>query len=71
MAADTKADVTVQWVGGKAETFRNVAANQWVTIRQGKGIVKTLHLQAAKPQSSLAVPLWESPPFIHKVALPL
>jgi hypothetical protein len=47
LAAETKADVTVQWVGGKAETFPNVAANQWVTIRQGKGIVKTLHLQAA------------------------
>jgi hypothetical protein len=47
LAAETKTDVTVQWVGGKAETFRNVTANQWVTIREGKGIVKALHLQAA------------------------
>jgi hypothetical protein len=46
LAAETTADVTVQWVGGKTETFPNVAANQWVTIREGKGIVRSYHLAA-------------------------
>lgn len=30
----------VRWPGGAIETFENVKANQWLTIREGKGIVK-------------------------------
>jgi hypothetical protein len=47
LGTQTKADVTVQWVGGKAETFSGVAANQWVTIREGRGITRTQQLHTA------------------------
>jgi hypothetical protein len=36
-----KADVAIQWLEGKTETFPAVAANQRIVIRQGKGIVES------------------------------
>jgi hypothetical protein len=36
----TKADVTVRWPQGKTETLTGVDANQWIVIREGKGIVE-------------------------------
>lgn len=36
----TKVDVTVRWPQGATETFKDVAANQWIVIREGKGIVE-------------------------------
>ena len=36
----TKANVTVRWPDGASETVRGVDANQWITIRQAKGVVK-------------------------------
>jgi hypothetical protein len=35
-----KADVTVRWPQGAIETFRDVAANQLIVVREGKGIVE-------------------------------
>jgi hypothetical protein len=32
--------VTVRWPDGRTEEFANVAANQWIVIKQGSGIVK-------------------------------
>jgi hypothetical protein len=40
LGAATAADIEVRWPLGLAESFRAVAANQLVTIREGQGIVK-------------------------------
>jgi len=39
LAAAAKCDVSVRWVGGATDTFKDVEANQWITVREGKGIV--------------------------------
>ena len=36
----TKADLTIRWPQGKVETVTGVDANQWIVIREGKGIVE-------------------------------
>ena len=36
----TAANVAIRWVDGKTESFSNLAADQVVTIQEGKGIVK-------------------------------
>ncbi len=50
LGAATQADVSVRWPDGKTETFPAVKANQWITVRQGQGIVssKKLALPAAR-----------------------
>ncbi len=40
LGKDTMASVTVRWPQGKSERFPGVAANQWVVIQEGKGIVR-------------------------------
>jgi len=40
LAHDTKAAVTVRWPEGKLESLPAVDANQWIVIREGKGIVE-------------------------------
>jgi hypothetical protein len=35
-----KADVTVRWPQGAVESFKDVNANQWIVVREGKGIVE-------------------------------
>ena len=40
LGKDTTADVTVRWPQGKVESFPRVPANRWVTIQEGKGIVR-------------------------------
>jgi hypothetical protein len=42
-----QADVAIQWLDGKTETFSAVAANQRIVIRQGKGIVESHKLGKA------------------------
>ena len=37
---ETKADVTIRWPQGGADTWRGVEANQWIVVREGKGIVE-------------------------------
>jgi enediyne biosynthesis protein E4 len=36
----TKVDVNIRWPQGAIETFKDVAANQWIAAREGKGIVE-------------------------------
>ena len=36
----TSADISVRWQDGKVENFTGIAANQVVTIEEGKGVVK-------------------------------
>jgi hypothetical protein len=40
LARETKADVTIRWQQGTTETLPGVDANQWITVREGKGIVE-------------------------------
>lgn len=36
----SKADITIRWPQGTTETFKEVTANQWIVIREGKGILE-------------------------------
>jgi len=36
----TKADVSIRWPQGAIETVKDVEANQWIVVREGKGIVE-------------------------------
>lgn len=40
LAQDTKASVSVRWPQGTVERFPAVDANQWIVVREGKGIVE-------------------------------
>jgi hypothetical protein len=40
MGRATKADLTIRWPQGKVETVKGVDANQWIVVREGKGIVE-------------------------------
>jgi hypothetical protein len=51
LGSATRADVTVRWLGGKAETFSGVAANQWITLREGKGLARAQKLAPSTPTS--------------------
>ena len=35
-----KADLTVRWPQGAVDTFKDVAANQLIVAREGKGIIE-------------------------------
>jgi len=48
----TKVDVTIRWPQGATETLKDVAANQWIVAREGKGIVERHPLQPP-PSASL------------------
>jgi len=36
----TQVDVAIRWPNGATETFKDVAVNQWIVAREGKGIVE-------------------------------
>jgi hypothetical protein len=40
LGRETKADLTIRWPQGSIETIRDIEANQWVIVREGKGIVE-------------------------------
>jgi len=40
LGAATTAELTIRWTNGGAETIRNVAAGQLVTIREGSGVIR-------------------------------
>ena len=44
LGGETKADLKIRWPDGSAESFSNLPAGHWVTLRQGAGIVKTRKL---------------------------
>jgi hypothetical protein len=31
----------ISWPGGKVDTFRNLAANQLIVVKEGQGIIQT------------------------------
>jgi hypothetical protein len=45
----TSAKVSVRWLDGKIENFSSVAADQIVTLQEGKGIVRKLPYASRKP----------------------
>jgi hypothetical protein len=45
----TSANVSVHWLNGKIENFSSVAADQVVTLQEGKGIIKKLPYISRKP----------------------
>jgi enediyne biosynthesis protein E4 len=40
----TKSDLTIRWPQGNTESIRGVDANQWITVRENKGIVERHNL---------------------------
>jgi hypothetical protein len=40
LGRESKADVSIRWPQGVTETIPGVDANQWITVREGKGIVE-------------------------------
>jgi hypothetical protein len=40
MGRATKADLTIRWPQGKVETVTGLDANQWIVVREGKGVVE-------------------------------
>jgi len=44
IGGETKADLKIRWPDGSTESFSNLPAGHWVTLRQGAGIVKTQKL---------------------------
>jgi enediyne biosynthesis protein E4 len=46
LGASTRADITIRWLGGATDTFKDVTANQLIVAREGKGIVDRRPLAA-------------------------
>jgi hypothetical protein len=46
---ENKADLSVRWPDGKSESFRDLAAGTWVTLRQGAGVIRSEKLERKKP----------------------
>ncbi len=46
LGTETRADLSIRWPDGTTETFQNLEANRWITIRQGRGIVKSHPFEA-------------------------
>jgi hypothetical protein len=44
----TNAEISIRWLDGKVENFKQVSAGQIVTIEEGKGIIKTQRYAAMK-----------------------
>ena len=49
LGSESKAELSVRWPDGKAESFHDLAAGTWVTVRQGAGVVRTEKLERKKP----------------------
>jgi hypothetical protein len=44
LGAETRAGLTVRWPDGRVESFPDLAAGTWVTVQQGRGVVRTRKL---------------------------
>lgn len=51
LALNTRADVTIRWPQGTTETLKDVTANQWIVVREGKGIIER-HPFASSPSAA-------------------
>jgi hypothetical protein len=56
LGKETQADVTIRWQQGKLETVPSVAANQWIVVQEGKGIVERHSFTASLPGGEAAAP---------------
>lgn len=45
----TKADLTIRWPQGKVETLTGIDVNQWIVVREGKGIVERHRFEHTSP----------------------
>jgi len=52
-AGRARADVTIRWPQGGTDSFKDVAANQLIVAREGKGIVER---RPFSPSSSASAP---------------
>jgi enediyne biosynthesis protein E4 len=55
LGEETRVDLAIRWPQGSTEMFKGIDANQWITVRQGKGIVERHKLgqpAAARPHSA-------------------
>lgn len=48
MGQETIGKLSVRWPGGAKEEIDSVKANQWVTIREGQGVVKSRNFETGK-----------------------
>ncbi|MCI0627093.1 MAG: CRTAC1 family protein [Acidobacteria bacterium] len=44
LGKESKAQLQIRWPDGSSESFGAVTANQWITVQQGKGIIRTRSL---------------------------
>lgn len=51
LASNNRADVTIRWPQGATETLKDVTANQWIVVREGKGIIER-HPFASSPSAA-------------------
>jgi hypothetical protein len=57
LGAETRADLAVRWPDGKTDTFRDLPAGHWVTLQEGRGILRTRKLrEVGQPPSPAASP---------------
>jgi hypothetical protein len=56
LGKETKAEVSIRWQQGKLETVPSVAANQWIVVQEGKGIVERHSFTASLPGGEAAAP---------------
>ena len=56
LGSGSKADVSIRWPQGSEETFKDVAANQWIVVWEGKGIVERhpFNIQGSTSQKGAA-----------------
>jgi len=47
-SAEKVESIEVRWLGGQTEIVENIPANQFVTIRQGAGVVETKRFKAPR-----------------------
>jgi hypothetical protein len=48
LGSASRADLSIRWLDGKVENFKSAAAGQFLTIEEGKGIVRTQGYTSAK-----------------------
>jgi hypothetical protein len=49
LGRETKADINIRWPQGESTAFHDVEANQWIVVREGKGIVERRRFVGSLP----------------------
>ncbi len=50
--AETVERLEIRWPSGQVDTLKNIPANQVITVKEGKGIVRTEAFPAAQEKPS-------------------